>query len=307
MIKVFILFFLLVLLILLNKNITKEEFKEHKIKISIASMITKHPDFDYWVDYHINKLGIDKLFLRIENAPEYKKIVDKYPNNIVATFHTKEDIDTKHNYLTIMDRQKEHVNSSIEKALKLNIDYLFHIDIDELIHIEDVKNYNKPYLLRKYLESVKNEFTCIHFKNYEAVFPNKENKCFNTNKFIDCRKGGCLSYANGKSVGRINKGARFRGPHYFSGKTYDMNENISILHFDSCTFNQWKTKFNLLKDTNEEKMKKIPFPFYKNSIKKLKKCDKQSENTCLNDLNSYYSEQKINPFHDSKNLLEFNT
>ena len=64
----------------------------------------------------------------------------------------------------------------------------------------------------------------------------------------------------------------FRGPHYFSGKVYDMpDDKMAVLHFDSCIYSQWFTKFNLLKDTNEEKMKKIPFPFYKNSIRKLKR------------------------------------
>ena len=42
------------------------------------------------------------------------------------------------------------------------------------------------------------ELGCIHFKNFEAVFPNNRGKCFNTNKFIDCKKGKCLSYAKWK-------------------------------------------------------------------------------------------------------------
>ena len=57
------------------------------------------------------------------------------------------------------------------------------------------------------------------------------------------------------------------------------DEKICVLHFDSCTYKQWETKFDLLKDTTEEKMKKIPFPFYKNSIRKLKKCGGEKKKT----------------------------
>tara|TARA_B110000114_G_C14861360_1_gene304904 strand:- start:40 stop:663 length:624 start_codon:yes stop_codon:yes gene_type:complete len=200
-----------------------------------------------------------------------------------------------------MDRQKENVNSSIDKAFELGIDYIFHTDADELIYVGDENNLNKDVLLRKYLNQVPEDVSCIHMKNFEAVFPNKDNKCFNTNKFIDCKKGGCLSYANGKSVGRVKKKIQFKGPHYFTGKVHNIDDNkICVLHFDSCTYKQWETKFDLLKDTTEEKMKKIPFPFYKNSIKKLQKCGGKKTKSCNKELNTYYEEQKINPYNEKK-------
>ena len=66
---------------------------------------------------------------------------------------------------------------------------------------------------------------CIHFKNFEAVFPNMEEKCFNTTRFVDCKKGQCLSYANGKSVGRVKKG--IKPPRYEneSGYTFEGGQN----------------------------------------------------------------------------------
>ena len=117
-----------------------------------------------------------------------------------------------------MDRQK-NVNDGIKEAKKLGIDYIFHTDADELIFVnQDNKGTPKDILLRNYLDEVNDNYSCIHFKNFEAVFPkdntndtkninnfNKKDKCFNTNKFIDCKKGNCLSYANGKSAGRVKK------------------------------------------------------------------------------------------------------
>ena len=286
-------------------------------KVAIVSMVTKQPDFKYWLEYHLDVLKLDHIFLRVEDSPQYEKLFDKYPGKITARFYNKEEIDTKHNYLTIMDRQKENVNNGISEARKLGIDYIFHTDADELIYVNpDDKGTKKDILLRKYLDDVDDKYSCIHFKNFEAVFPkndsnnNENQKCFNTNKFIDCKKGHCLSYANGKSCGRVNKNVKFHGPHYFSGKNYNMPDNkITVLHFDSCTYDQWETKFDLLKDTNEEKMKKIPFHFYKNSIRKLKKCggDKKKEKNCKKELIDYYESEKVRPFYNqSKPLKEFN-
>ena len=273
------------------------------IKVAIVSMVSKQPNFKYWLQYHIESLGIDHIFLRIEDCPEYQELIDAYPNKITATFYNKKDIDTKHNYLTIMDRQKENVNNGIRLCKENNIDYIFHTDADELIHVEQLENKSKMESLKIHLKSVPNKYSCIHFKNFEAVFPNLSKKCFNTNRFIDCKKGSCLSYANGKSAGRVKNNIRFHGPHYFTGEVYDMPDNkITVLHFDSCTYKQWETKFDLLKDTNEEKMKKIPFPFYKNSINKLKRCGGKNKKNkkCKQELETYYKNQKIDSYFYKK-------
>ena len=291
-----------------NKNVI-ENF-DNQGKVAIVSMVTKHPDFDFWLDYHINQLGIDHIFLRVEEAEYYKEYIDKFPGRITATYHKKNDIDTKHNYLTIMDRQKEMVNKACEAAREMGIDYLFHVDADELIHVVSNNKYSLKDNLNNYLNQVGNNdenISCIHFKNFEAVFPKVGKKCFSTNKFIDCKKGRCLSYANGKSCGLVQRGAKFRGPHYFSGKNYNMpDDKIVVLHYDSCTYKQWHTKFNLLKDTNEEKMKKIPFPFYKNSIRHMKKCGDSNESSCKNDLQQYFKEQKVDPYYKyGSKLVDF--
>jgi hypothetical protein len=316
--NLFLLIFLIIMLvmILVAPHFTrcarkKRKFKkqlEHFVtdldnkdtKVAIVTMVTKQPDFEYWLDYHLNHLKLDLIILRVEDSPEYKPLLEKYGDRVLPSYYNKEDIDMKHNYLTIMDRQKENVNKGIEIARERGIDYIFHTDADELIYVHpDLRKTHSSILLRKYLDEVPDDYSCIHFKNFEAVFPNAEEKCFNTYKFIDCKKGQCLSYANGKSAGRLNKDIQFHGPHYFSGKNHNMSDHkLAILHFDSCTYKQWETKFDLLQDTNEEKMKKIPFPFYKNSIKKMQKCGKKNKKSreCNEDLQKYYQEQKIDPY-----------
>ena len=307
---IFISILIMLFTILSLKKESPIEHFENQSKVAIVSMVTVQPDFEFWLEYHLNKLGVDHIFLRVEEADYYKNYIAKYPGRVTATYHKKNEIDTKHNYLTIMDRQKAMVNKACKDAKSMGIDYLFHCDADELIHVVSDNEYSLRNNLRNYLDNIKDndsEVSCIHFKNFEAVFPKVGDKCFSTNKFIDCKKGKCLSYANGKSCGLVQRGARFKGPHYFSGKNYNMpDDRIVILHYDSCTYKQWHTKFDLLKDTNEEKMKKIPFPFYKNSIKKLKGCSGEEEKICKNDLRDFFKEQKVNRYYNlGSRLVEF--
>ena len=320
---VFLVLILLILLLtpkLVKCQVKKRKFKNQlenfvasmdqekgKSKVAIITMVNQQPNFDFWLDYHLNHLKIDLVLLRVEDTPEYKPLVKKFGEKINATFHSKKEINLKHNYFGQMDRQEIFVNESIEKARKLGIDYVFHIDSDELIYVHPDNNKTPRHqLLRKNLEEVHPDYSCIHIKNFEAVFPNMEDKCFNTSRFIDCQKGQCLSYANGKSAGRVKHGIKFRGCHYFSGKVFNIGDDkLAVLHFDSCTYDKWKSKFNLLKDTNDKKLNEIPFPFYKNSIKKMQKCDKENKNEkeCNQDLEKYYQEQKVNSYH-SKNTRE---
>ena len=240
----------------------------------------------------------------VNEAEEYKELVALYGDRITASYHKKNDIEMKHNYLTIMDRQKIHVNNGIKICEDKDIDFIIHMDADELLYVKGDKH-TKKNNLRYYLNNIPKKYSNLHLKNYEAVFPDMEDKCFNTNKFIDCKKGKCLSYANGKSIGRISNDIKFNGPHNFNGKTFQIEDKIAILHHDSCTYKQWETKFNLLKNTDNNKMKKIPFPFYKNSIKQLQKCNDNKSN-CKNNLKKYYKEQKINPYYNYKNIKVFN-
>ena len=79
-----------IFILFLNIYSQKEKFPSISSKrTGIVSMVTKQPDFHFWIDYHLNILGIDHIFLRVEDAPEYKNIIDKYPNRITASYHKK--------------------------------------------------------------------------------------------------------------------------------------------------------------------------------------------------------------------------
>jgi hypothetical protein len=151
--------------------------------------------------------------------------------------------------------------------------------------------------LRIILDQLPPEFDNIHLDNYEALYPtllssgddgdddddNNDyggSKCFTTDRFIRCKEGRCNAYVNGKGIARVNGrgwggigNVSFHGPHWFSGNSYDysefdpVNPELAILHFDSCTFQQWNKKFQLLKNINQTNLNDIPFIYYKESIR----------------------------------------
>lgn len=232
--------------------------KKSQNGIALATMVTNQPDFDKWLLHHIPL--VDKIYLRIENAPSIVQLSAQYPNKIEYEVIDDGNKIKKNNYFTQMDRQKDFVNRMIEKAKTDGIEYLFHIDADELI---DSNGGLLDNLRLAPLGTV-----CIHLKNYEAVFNNNQS-CFDAAKFLDCEKETCKSYANGKSVAVISQNPKFNGPHYFHGKLFDMPpDKIRILHFDSCKFDAWKEKFMRMKDS---KKNDIPFQFYQQSIELINK------------------------------------
>ena len=268
---------------------TYEKFTADRMKVAIAIMTMKPANFEVWLKYHIKYLKFDHIYIRVEDTPELKTIIDKYPDKITAKFYSKQD--NKNSYFNQMSRQDMLINDSIEDCKKRNIKYLLHIDDDELFFI------NKKFKRASdFFESLDGTYDQAHFTNFEAVFPNEKNTCFSTNKFKNCKTDGCLSYANGKSAGKISDNLKAKGPHYFHGTVKNIpTDDAIVLHFDSCTYSKWYHKFNNLKNITDKKFNEIPFNFYKKSIKYLRKSAKSEDKLGY----KFWKENKIDPFYNN--------
>ncbi len=257
--------------------------------IAICSMVRKPLNFETWLAYHFS-IGVEYIFLRVEDTPELEEITSKYPDKVFAEFH--DNIDKKDNYQTIQDRQIEFIDKSIEESLKHTIRWIFHIDCDELIWTKEP--------LISILTPISKSFDCVHFQNFEAVYPhdNLDNAFVHTDQFFRARDGKCLSYANGKSCGRITESLRSHGPHYFTGKVYEISDRLgAILHFDSPNFNEWYKKFSNLSDVTPDKFKKIPFKFYRDSIDVIRDGN-------INEAREFYNKMKITPYNSNKYIFK---
>ena len=256
---------LLVLVLVMHFHFEKnlETFDDtKKAKIAIATMVSEQPDFDEWIRHHLNVIGVDRIYLRIENTPQIVAIAAQYPIRFITKWADDGGAIKKNNYFAQMDRQGDFVNRMIQKAKNEDgIDFLFHIDADELIRTSRS--------LSDVLREVPGHYACIHMKNFEAQYNGDTQSCFKSAGFLDCTKDACTSYANGKSGAVLKNNPRYHGPHYFHGALYDIPANeLCILHYDSCTFDQWKSKFTRMKETDPAKV--ANFPFYKESIEMIR-------------------------------------
>ena len=84
-----------------------------------------------------------------------------------------------------------------------------------------------------------------------------------------------LAYANGKSAGRCGF-CTWLGPHRYTGRSVIVDaDRAALLHFESCTYEMWRNKFSKHRHMDARKkvdIDKIPFPFYRESIRLFQAC-----------------------------------
>ena len=262
--------------------------------ITICSLVRKPFNFDTWINYHIS-IGISKFLLSVEDTPELKETIDKYGDLIDAEYVSMDSKDKFYdrNYWTLMDRQKTFVTKSIEKCKKLSVDWILHIDTDELLWCGDS--------IKDLLVSIESDFDYIHIKNYEAVYPTDdlENPFLQTNTFIS---SDMTAYNSGKSMGRVSPNLKFRGAHAFHGKYHNIEiKKAVVLHFESATFEKWLEKFSnnsnyshpeiqgmkeFMIDENKNEVKQVPLEFCKESSRLVRLGD-------LEKCREYYNKMKV--------------
>lgn len=234
------------------------------MSVAIACM-TNSQDLEFWLEHHIKTVGIDFIFLRVEN------LTIKVPQHYQHCVHIEQDLGvqpTLNSMIHQQERQTDFVNQCIKDASSMGIRFLLHIDDDELLILG-----KKWKSIQEYCASV--EWESIHslrIQNYEAVLratPLASHEYFHSTRwFKNCGREPCRSYSNGKSIADVsNVDLQATGCHTFGGPWKKMKEEDGvILHFDSMSYPRWKTKFQALSKMSPELFTSVPFLFYKKSI-----------------------------------------
>ena len=253
-----VLIFIVVMYLWRQKGAESPKLHTKGPKLAIAVMMRRPTDVALWFEHH-RQMGISRFFVRLEDSP-----------GIAAFLKTQDDIyfeegksDEENNYTNQITRQRDFVNSVLPKAKEEGIEWVFHIDVDELLE-GDVAGT---------LAAIPANMLIGKLKNAEAVYAEGEPTCFSAKKFIRCDKGGpCQAYVNGKGVARPATGVTLGGAHDFvyNGKvdpvvTHQIPfDDLHILHYDSCTLGTWLEKFAHM--SKKAKLDDIVFPYYKKSI-----------------------------------------
>jgi len=260
--------------------------KSDKNGVAFVSLIRNPIDLPLWLKYH-RKMGIKRFFIRLEDSPSWEEYLKDMPDVVLKNGASDK---SGNNYSTLIERQIKFVNETLGQIRKMSdIDWLIHIDADELLH-GDIS------ALQKLPETIKT----VKFENAEAIFDKtRQDTCFSATNFLRCGKDApCKSYINGKPAGRIrDPKVSLAGPHDFEydGKIdgegdfqYKMPFDIlHILHFEGCTFGAWVEKFFHL--SNNDKADN-PFPYYKSSIETAKTAHQLYEKNKMPDISTFQSE-----------------
>jgi hypothetical protein len=227
--------------------------------------MTMQPEhFSFWLHHHLNVVGVNYILLRVENT------ILQIPNEFVKKVVLCEQVHVQDanidSIIRQQDRQKEFVNRCLSDYCQgLGIRFLLHIDDDELLlvgkHVESFQTLLEQSFRRR-------EIQYLRIQNYEAVLrftPQHQEYFFQTSWFKNANHEECRSYKNGKSIAYVGRGSLCNGCHTFTGTWLKLAEEDAIIaHYDSITFDKWKSKFNHLK--NMTKIPKSIFPFYQQSI-----------------------------------------
>jgi len=270
-----------------DKDTSQSVGAELRTRVAFVSLIRNPIDLPLWLKYH-RKLGIRRFFIRLEDSPSWEEYL-KDMSDVVLEIGNSDK--SGNNYSTLIDRQIKYTNETLERARNMqDIEWLVHIDADELLH-GDIGAFAT---LPKTVKTVK-------FENAEAIFDKtRQDTCFSATNFLRCSKNApCKSYVNGKSAGRIHDPkVSLAGPHEFAydGENtgsgdfrYEMPfETLHILHFEGCTFGAWVEKFfHLSKNDKGDN----PFEYYKSSIEASKTAHKLYETQKMPNVNEFKKDQ----------------
>lgn len=231
------------------------------VRVGIATLVRSPIELPFWLE-HYRRMGVVAFFVRLEDSPNWEAYLRAQPD--VLLLETGASQPGTSNYHTLMDRQREFVDKVLAGPARGAVDFVFHLDNDELLE-------GSFAFLRGLPESVKT----LHLENAEAVYDKASTStaCFEAKRFARCSKGEqCRSYANGKAGARPEDGVSFAGPHNFMYRGQVDGpfrrevafEDLHVRHYEVCTLSAFVEKFYHI--SKNVKMDDIPFSSYPRSI-----------------------------------------
>jgi hypothetical protein len=284
------------------------------MKSAIVSTVKYPHNFKTWLDYYF-KIGIERIYIFIddENDLETIKICKSYSNvtyfinNFKLLDYQKKLFSSTH-FSTldeVMSRQIIACQTAIILARKESIEWLIHVDADELILIKnnlDLKDILNSYYKKgeKYIKMVNYEIAPEH-SNYGNCF--LEGTKFKT-------KSGFVGYANGKSMVYIgdNSIIKVDGVHTFiTPWKHITSKDFIVLHYISCNFEEFIKKYRILGSFGDSWWNNVPISitFHKNSRDVVSGC-KKSKEECENEALKFYEKNHVYGSQNSGDVIFIN-
>lgn len=259
------------------------------MRIGIISSQKNPQDFKTWLRFHTD-VGIESFYISIEETPELGPAMVEYARElslqsgkrVEVHFEDAPPVDrsTEDNFTDILSRQQERVNRMLVRARNDGVEWVFHVDDDELAYPGTTKTIST---WADVLDAVPKTCASIHLQNWEGFSPASPVSSWGTDPGVRYLPRACAhhfaAYANGKSASRTVEGQFAHGVHHFrGGKECELPESSGVvLHHEALAMHpndlppqRWVEK-NLLRAKDD--MSKIPFVATHDAVKAVQSGD----------------------------------
>lgn len=259
-----------------------------KVRTAIVLVSRTPPDLRTWLTYHLDYVGVDHVFMQLEDSPDTTKQFEALPPALQrrvtrwdgGTAGGGKDEGPTDDFQTLQSLELAAMSRAHAEAKKINIDWLLQVDDDELVYVPTHRKINDVF------SHLPKAYEQVFVPNVEAVYDSAtEQKCFTQAREVSVSPQSFVSYADGKAAVRIGTPddavpasprlwRRQGGSDLASGHLdkEPFGSPVLILHYESCTFQRWKEKFAQLSETSDERISEIPFTFYRDSIRISRFC-----------------------------------
>jgi hypothetical protein len=204
---------------------------------STAAVVTIHnvaEAFEDWCAYH--REHFDLIYVMVDDPSELEQAQRLCGTGMVVQLGAQIPRDSR--LTQVLLRQDANANTAVDECLRRGIDWLLHLDGDELFLPQAPGVWDRDRSVGQMI-----------FVNHEACAkwvahnPFREIRHFKKNGRIPF-----LLYQGGKAAVRCTPGVRADGPHRFARHTANtvVSKDACILHYACFSFDNWYEKYRRL-------------------------------------------------------------
>lgn len=268
------------------------------MRVGIVSTMKDPHQLQTWLDFHL-KSGVSKVYIywdSTEETPTFTQdprvFIQVLDEEFMQKNNWQENPDWD-NPLRTNAKQDLAVNDALAKK---EVDYLFHIDSDELLYTPDQD------IPRVVADHATEDVDTWVIENIELAPDSADYKnCFTEGKKFRRHGSNFVAYGNGKGCGKVGASAAF-GPHRLRSIRDKPEgnlpfERIRVLHFVSCNLEEYLKKYQQYGKFKDDKWEWAKF--HTKSRDELGSCQGEECHTKAREL---FADRLVKP--DETNLVE---
>mmetsp|Transcript_15480 Transcript_15480/g.35381 ORF Transcript_15480/g.35381 Transcript_15480/m.35381 type:complete len:513 (+) Transcript_15480:100-1638(+) len=261
--------------------------KQAEVKVGVVLLSRRPADLGTWLQYHIRYMGVEHVFMQVEDTPEFNAtwaaLSPALHEHVTVWYAAEDGFGGDHrpfnDYESLQQRQEDAMMRAKELSQHMGLQWLFHIDDDELLYTPLHRR------VGDILAAIPSSDDQVYVPNVEAVYESPDvQHCFEQTAAVNMNAYKFSSYANGKAAVRVTTADTVAaGPHQwrdsfgqelpsFHLDSLPFGPPLILVHYESCPFTRWEEKFWELGNTIPARIEAIPFPFYRESIKRMQHC-----------------------------------